>query len=150
MFGSRFTFDKCEMGKKIHTSRGKCDFNGDILVGNGKRKITIFKNKNFSGNVNWGTGFVRRNLRKMCPWECICNNTLRCLQAHKQHSSILAFLVSEHITVSHFKERHLQQQREHKYVSLSHVPSIPWISCSGVVSFVGVSLSLSADMITLI
>ena len=52
------------MGKESHTSREICDFNDDKLVGNGKREITIFKIKKFSGNVIWETGFMKRNLRK--------------------------------------------------------------------------------------
>ena len=67
MFGSRFTFDICEMGKESNTSRENCDFNSDKIVGNGKREITIFKIQNFSGNVIWEVGFVKRNLRKMRP-----------------------------------------------------------------------------------
>lgn len=59
------------MGKKSHTSHENCDFNGDKLVENGKREITIFKIQKFSGNVIWETGFVKRNLRKMRPWATI-------------------------------------------------------------------------------
>ena len=55
------------MGKESHTSRGNCDFNGDKLVGKGKREITFFKIKKFLGNVIWEKEFVKRNLRKMCP-----------------------------------------------------------------------------------
>ena len=73
-FFPRFTFGIRKMGKESRNSRGKCDFNGDKLVGNGKREITIFKIIKFSGNVIWETGFVKRNLRKMCPWGPCLNN----------------------------------------------------------------------------
>ena len=67
MFVSHFTFGISEMGKESHTSCGNCDFNGDKLVGKGKREITFFKIKKFLGNVIWEKEFVKRNLRKMCP-----------------------------------------------------------------------------------
>ena len=81
-----------------------CDFNGDKLVGNEKAEITTFKIKKFSGNVIWETGFMKRNLRKMCPRLTRASTTL----THKlepPYHRVRIFSKQRHLTTDDVEER---------------------------------------------